>query len=199
MTALPTGIQDCPVAEEISAEFPGLGLLTCGVNAAKASSPGVVQELDALSQRLNGPKAVHAAAEPVAAAYRALRVGLGMDPDADGASLESIIKRRLIEGGYRSQGQPIDAITITTVETGVPIQALSAHGANWSLGIDPVTQAVALFSDSQALTTLFSESTSSSAVQKDSGSTQLLAVVAPGVLPEVVALALDRARDLAQS
>lgn len=199
MTALPAGIEACPVAEEISAEFPGIGLLTCGVNASKASSPGVVQELDALSQRLNGPKAVHASAEPVAAAYRALRVGLGMDPDAGGASLEAIIKRRLIEGGYRSQGQPSDAITITTVETGVPIQAFASHSARWSLGIDPVTKAVALFSGSEALAPLFAEAPSSSVLEKYSGSAQLLAVVAPGVLPEVVALALDRARDLAQS
>ena len=199
MTTLPSGIESCPVADEISADFPGIGLLTCVVATSKTSSAGVVEELDLLAQRLNGPKAVHVATEPVAAAYRALRAGLGLDPDSGEASVEAIVRRRLIEGGYRSSGQPNDAITITTLETGVPIQAFASHDGRWSLGIDPVTNAVALLCGGEMAAPVFGDPSASYEYDRGSPSSRLLAVVAPGVMPELVGLALDRTRDLSKS
>ena len=196
---VPAGIEQCSVALEITNELPGLGLLACTASCAGKSSAGVVQELDLLAQRLNGPKAVRTSTEPVAAAYRALRVGLGMDPEADVASLESVVRRRLVEGGFRTAGQPEDAITIATLETGVPIQAVRVKEGQWSLGVDENTGAVSILLGSEAVTPVFAQPGPDWSPARDDASAILLAAVAPGVEEQVVALALDRARTLTQS
>jgi len=192
------GIKTCQVAEELTLEFPGLGLLSCLATAAKSSSAGVVEELEALAQRTTGPTAVRAATQPIASSYRALRVGLGMEADAGVATLEAIVKRRLMEGGLRSGGQPDDAIAIATVETGVPIQVLAAERGEASLGLD-ATGVVSLIQGGAVVGPLFSGPPSEAAPQKGAGEALLVAVVAPGVLAEVVELALDRARELSAS
>ena len=193
------GIHECSVAVVLADEFPGIGLLTCTASAARSSSSGVVEELEALAQRMNCAKAVHIQAEPVAAAYRALRVGLGMEGDAGDSGLEGIVRRRLIEGGFRSGGQPADAITIATLETGVPIAQLAVDQDELTLGVDDQTKAVALMVGEEVRAPIFGLSVGVGVPPKGSGEVRLAAVVAPGVVPEVVALALDRARTLSAS
>jgi hypothetical protein len=192
------GVKTCDVADELTSEFPGLGLLACRATAARSSSSGVVEELDALAQRTTGPTAVRAATQPVAAAYRTLRVGLGVEADSGTNTLEALVRRRLVEGGLRSYGQPADAIAISTFETGVPIEALVAEGGEVSLGVD-TTGVVSLIRDGVAVAPLFGEPVSSAVPPKGAERSLLVAVVAPGVLAEVAALALDRARELSAS
>jgi hypothetical protein len=193
------GIHECAVAAAVAEEFPGIGLLSCTTKAARSSSSGVVEELEALAQRINGAKAVLIQTEPVAAAYRALRVGLGMEGESGDSSLEGIVRRRLIEGGFRTAGQPIDAITIATLETGVPIQQFAAEPVELVLGVDDQTQAVALIAGEEVLAPIFGPSVGGGVPAKGAAEVRLAAVVAPGVLPEVVSLALDRARSLSAS
>ncbi len=192
------GITTGSVASEIAAEFPGIGLLSCGCPAAKSSAVGVVQELELLAQRMNGPKAVHLPAEPVAAAYRALRVGLGMEADSGAGTVEALARRRLVEGGFRPEGQPADAATIATLETGVPIQILAAGPGAIQMGIDPTNGAVSILRGDVPVAVLFAEPEGEAAPNRKATEVQLVAVIAPGVLPEVVELALDRTRSLCQ-
>jgi hypothetical protein len=166
--------------------------------AARLSSAGVVEELDALAQRTTGPTAVRAATQPIASAYRALRVGLGLDADSSHDSLEAVIRRRLVEGGFRSYGQPSDAITIAMLETGVPIVALHAEGGEVSLGVD-TDGVVSLLRDGLVVAHLFGDLPGEAVPQKGAQKALLVAVVAPGVNNDIAALALDRARGLSSS
>jgi len=192
-------IKHCAVAAEILAELPELGLVTCRAAGAKKSSPGVIEELEALAGRTTGPTALHAHAEPVAAAYRALRVSLGMDPNAGEVSVEAIIRNRLLAGGLRTAGQPADAITITTLETGVPIQVLAVAVDPLELAISPRSGAISLRRGNEDLAEVFGETHAQALPAKGDVTVELAAIVAPGVLPEVVCLALERAASLASS
>jgi len=93
----------------------------------------------------------------------------------------------------------VDAITITTFETGVPIQQLSSDLEAPTLGVDAQTKAVGLMSGGVLSAPMFGASVVAGVPAKGSAEVRLAAVVAPGVVPEIVALALDRARDLSNA
>ena len=166
------------------------------------------QELDHAADRITGATAVLATTEPIAAHYRALRAQLGMDPDSGSGTLESIVRRRLLEGGFRADGIPGDALALTTLETGVPLWALALEPAQTgdptidpalSLDVDKKTGAVSIFNGDLPVCALFGEPVSGAVVSKKSGSFLIVALVAPGVLSEVCELAVGRAVELCQS
>ncbi len=58
--------------------------------------------------------------DPVPWAYRVFWRQVGIDPDTDRTPVEQIALDRLKWGGLRSRNLLDDAITIATLETGVP-------------------------------------------------------------------------------
>ncbi|CAB4867465.1 MAG: hypothetical protein F2799_02670 [Actinobacteria bacterium] len=199
------------VTEELAAELPGIGILWVPVEgAARPDSLGLQLELDHAADRITGATAVLATTEPIAAHYRALRAQLGMDPDSGSGTLESIVRRRLLEGGFRPAGIPGDALALATLETGVPLWALAlepveaeagelAAGPALSLDVDKQTGAVSIFNGELPVCVLFGEPVAEAVVSKKCRSYVVVALVAPGVLAEVCALALERAAELCQS
>ncbi|MFL5819245.1 MAG: phenylalanine--tRNA ligase beta subunit-related protein [Solirubrobacteraceae bacterium] len=119
--------RDGPVADEIREEFPELGLVTLAVDAVPGrSSRGVKQRLRGLSDRFRGSHAVSLRQAPVPWAYRVFYRHIGLDPDADRTPIEAAALERLLRGAFKSQNLVDDALTISLVETGVPIWALDA-------------------------------------------------------------------------
>jgi DNA/RNA-binding domain of Phe-tRNA-synthetase-like protein len=116
-----------PVADEIRDEFPELRLLSLTLDAVPGRSPrGVKHRLRILSDRFRGSHAVSMRQEPVPWAYRVFYRHIGLDPDADRTPIEAAALERLLRGAFKSQNLVDDALTISLVETGVPIWALDA-------------------------------------------------------------------------
>jgi hypothetical protein len=199
------------VSEELAAELPGIGILWIPVEGgARPDSLGLQLELDHAADRITGATAVLATTEPIAAHYRALRAQLGMDPDSGSGTLESIVRRRLLEGGFRPNGIPGDALALATLETGVPLWAFALEqgageagdlvpGHALSLDVDKKTGAVSIFNGPLPVCVLFGEPVAGGVVSKKSGSFVIVALAAPGVLSEVCDLAVERAAGLCQS
>ena len=80
-----------------------------------------------MSNRITGAVAVQLRQEPVPWAYRVFFRQVGIDPDERRTPVEQIVLDRLQAGGFRSRNLLDDAITIATVETGVPIVAFDAE------------------------------------------------------------------------
>lgn len=59
-------------------------------------------------------------------AYRVFFRQIGLDPDRTRTPVEQLAIDRLQDGAFRSRGQPSDALTIATVETGVALRAFDA-------------------------------------------------------------------------
>lgn len=115
------------VADEIREEFPDLRLLFLTVEASSGrSSRGVKQRLSGMSDRFRGSHAVTMRQAPIPWAYRVFYRHIGLDPDADRTPVEAAALDRLIVGAFRSRNLLDDALTISLVETGVPIWALDA-------------------------------------------------------------------------
>jgi DNA/RNA-binding domain of Phe-tRNA-synthetase-like protein len=124
------------VAEEIQAEFPELRLLWVELEASPGrSSPEVKGRLKSLSDRFRGAHAVTMRQNPIPWAYRVFYRHIGLDPDADRTPVEAAALNRLIRGAFKSENLLDDAITISLVETGVPIWALDADRLEGQLGI----------------------------------------------------------------
>jgi DNA/RNA-binding domain of Phe-tRNA-synthetase-like protein len=141
-----SGIGDAPpagveteigwVAEEIRDEFPELRLLSAIVDASSGrSSKGVKQHLRGLSDRFRGAHAVTMRQAPIPWAYRVFYRHIGLDPDADRTPVEAAALERLLVGAFRSRNLLDDALTISLVETGVPIWALDANTVDGPLGL----------------------------------------------------------------
>jgi DNA/RNA-binding domain of Phe-tRNA-synthetase-like protein len=124
------------VAEEIQAEFPELRLMWLTVAASSGRSPREVKDrLKALSDRFRGAHAVTMRQDPIPWAYRVFYRHIGLDPDADRTPVEAAALNRLIRGAFKSQNLLDDALTISLVETGVPIWALDADRVDGMLGV----------------------------------------------------------------
>jgi DNA/RNA-binding domain of Phe-tRNA-synthetase-like protein len=116
------------VEEAIHAEFPGLRLCWCSVEARSRASPRPVkQRLRALSNRYHGASVVAMRSQPIPHAYRAFFRQIGLDPDATRIPSEEAAVSRLMHGGFRSAGIVSDALLIGLIETGVPVWALDAE------------------------------------------------------------------------
>lgn len=124
------------VDPELAAEFPQLRLHVLAVEAGSGRSPAEVKDrLRTLSDRYTGGKAVNLRQEPVPWAYRVFFRQVGIDPDDRRTPPEALALARMEHGGFRSRNLLDDAITIATVETGVPILALDADRVDGELGL----------------------------------------------------------------
>ena len=124
------------VDAELAEEFPELGLDYVRVEGRPGRSPLEVRErLRALSDRITGSKVVHMRQDPVPWAYRVFFRQVGVDPDSDRTPVERIALERLEWGGLRSRNVLDDALTIATIETGVPVIAFDADLVGEQLGL----------------------------------------------------------------
>lgn len=124
------------IQEDVGAEFPQVALLFTEVHASSGRSPGGVKDrLRGLSDRLRGAQAIVMRQAPIPWAYRVFYRHIGLDPDADRTPLEAAVLERLLRGGFKSRNLLDDALTISLVETGVPIWALDADTVEGRLGV----------------------------------------------------------------
>ena len=124
------------VSPDVASEFPELRLLHLGVEAVPGRSPREVrQQLKDLSDRFRGAQAVAMRRQPVPWAYRVFFRQIGLDPDTTRTPIEAAAVERLVKGGWRSQNLLDDALTISLIETGVPIWALDAERVEGAPGI----------------------------------------------------------------
>ena len=124
------------VDAELAEEFPGLALWTVKVDAGSGRSPDFVRErLRGLASRITGGHVIHMRQDPVPWAHRVFWRQVGIDPDTDRTPVEQIALDRLKWGGLRSRNLLDDAITIATLETGVPVVAFDAEKVGDAIGL----------------------------------------------------------------
>ena len=124
------------VEPELAEEFPELGLQYAAVEARPRRSPVAVKErLRTLSNRFTGSKVIHMRQDPVPWAYRVFFRQVGIDPDTERTPVERLALERLERGAFRSDNIVDDALTIATVETGVPVIALDADRVGTAIGL----------------------------------------------------------------
>ena len=124
------------VDAELAEEFPGLALWTVRVGRDSGRSPDFVRErLRQLASRITGGHVIHMRQDPVPWAYRVFWRQVGIDPDTDRTPVEQIALDRLKWGGLRSRNVLDDAITIATLETGVPVVAFDAAKVGAAIGL----------------------------------------------------------------
>jgi DNA/RNA-binding domain of Phe-tRNA-synthetase-like protein len=124
------------VAPHIAAEFPGLGIAWVEVDARPGRSPEPVRRrLRDLSDRFYGAQAIRMRERPIPWAYRVFYRQIGLDPDRTRTPIEQLAFERIREGAFKSNGLPLDALTVATVETGVALRAFDADRLGGSLCI----------------------------------------------------------------
>ena len=124
------------VAADILAEFPELRLRHVTVEARpRRSPPEIRDQLKHLSDAVRGNQAVMLRRQAVPHAYRVFFRHIGLDPDRDRPPHEALVVERIRAGRFKSLGLIPDAITIATVETGIPIWALDAELVSGDPGI----------------------------------------------------------------
>lgn len=124
------------VDAELAEELPGLALWTARVQASAGKSPaGVRRRLGMLAGRITGGHVVHMRQDPVPWAYRVLWRQVGLDPDVDRPPAERLAVERLRAGEIPSRNLLDDALTIATLETGVPVIAFDSTLVGEQLGI----------------------------------------------------------------
>jgi DNA/RNA-binding domain of Phe-tRNA-synthetase-like protein len=117
-------------------EFPGLALWLTRVEARTFRSPEAVRgRLNGLASRITGGHVIHMRQDHVPWAYRVFWRQVGMDPDTDRTPVEAIALERLRSGGLKSRNLLDDAITIATIETGVPVLAFDAARVGAAIGL----------------------------------------------------------------
>jgi DNA/RNA-binding domain of Phe-tRNA-synthetase-like protein len=118
-------------------ELPELALwtLVAGEPPARRSPPEVRQRLGMLASRFRGRDALELRRRPVPHAYRVFFRQIGLDPDDQRTPVEEVAMRRLMHGGFGSQGTLDDALLLAVVETGVPMWALDDATLDGPLGI----------------------------------------------------------------
>jgi DNA/RNA-binding domain of Phe-tRNA-synthetase-like protein len=131
---------------ELAEDFPGLSIscLYLEARSARRSPKAIRERLGELASRINGGYAVHMRQDSVPWAYRVLWRRLGVDPDVDRTPVEALVLERLEHGGLQSRGLPGDALTIATLETGVPIVAFDAERVSGPIGLRPARSGEAL-------------------------------------------------------
>jgi DNA/RNA-binding domain of Phe-tRNA-synthetase-like protein len=122
---------------ELADELPELSLWTvaAGTPPARRSPPEVRDRLGALASRFRGGEAVELRRRPVPHAYRVFFRQIGLDPDDQRTPVEEVAMRRLMHGGFESQGTLQDALLLAVVETGVPMWAVDDATLDGPLGI----------------------------------------------------------------
>ena len=121
---------------DLEAEFPDLRLRWIAHEGGSGRTPPEIkQRLRGLSDRYTGGKAVHLRQEPIPWAYRVFFRQVGIDPDDHRTPAEQAALDRMKHGSFRSRNLLDDALTIATVETGVPVMALDADKVTPPLGL----------------------------------------------------------------
>ena len=115
------------VDPDLAAEFPRLALYSITFAGRSGRSPQTVKHrLREMANRITGPKAIQMRQEAVPYAYRVFFRQVGINPDEHRTPAEQVVLNRLQHGGFRSRNLLDDALTIATVETGVPVVAFDA-------------------------------------------------------------------------
>jgi DNA/RNA-binding domain of Phe-tRNA-synthetase-like protein len=124
------------IAAELHAEFPELRLVTASIDGGPGRTPREVKDrLRVLSNRYTGQKAVALRQQPIPWAYRVFFRQVGIDPDEHRTPVEAYALERMRAGGFQSQNLLLDALTIATVETGVPVVAFDETALDGPLGL----------------------------------------------------------------
>jgi DNA/RNA-binding domain of Phe-tRNA-synthetase-like protein len=124
------------IAEELRVEFPDLRLVTTTIDASSGRSPQEVKDrLRVLANRYTGQKAIALRQQPIPWAYRVFFRQVGIDPDEHRTPVEAHALERMRAGGFPSQNILDDALTIATVETGVPVVAFDDEPLDGPLGL----------------------------------------------------------------
>ena len=124
------------VDAELAEEFPELGVWHTRVETGSGRTPDFVRErLRGLASRITGGHVIHMRQDPVPWAYRVFWRQVGIDPDTDRTPVEQLALDRLEWGGLRSRNLLDDAITIATLETGVPVVAFDAEKVGGEIGL----------------------------------------------------------------
>jgi DNA/RNA-binding domain of Phe-tRNA-synthetase-like protein len=133
-------IQQGWIADELAAEFPGLGVYWLVVDARPGKTPKPVRErMRVLAGRISGATVVQSRQDSVPWSYRVLWRRLGVDPETDRTPVEELMVQRLEHGGLPSRGMPADAVVVATLETGVPVLVADAAKLAGSPGLRPAT------------------------------------------------------------
>jgi DNA/RNA-binding domain of Phe-tRNA-synthetase-like protein len=121
---------------ELELEFPELNLWLTRLDARSGASPPLVRtRLRELAGRINGNHVIHMRQDAVPWAYRVFWRQVGIDPDTDRTPVERLAVERLRAGGIPSRNLLDDAVTIATLETGVPVIALDAELVGAAIGL----------------------------------------------------------------
>lgn len=124
------------VDAELAEEFPELAIWHTRVQSGSGRTPDYVRErLRRLASRITGGHVIHMRQDPVPWAYRVFWRQVGIDPDTDRTPVEQLALERLKWGGLRSRNLLDDAITIATLETGVPVVAFDAAKVGEEIGL----------------------------------------------------------------
>jgi DNA/RNA-binding domain of Phe-tRNA-synthetase-like protein len=124
------------VDADLQVEFPELRLRWIEHEGGSGRTPEDIKErLRGLSNRYTGGKAVHLRQEPIPWAYRVFFRQVGIDPDDHRTPAEQAALDRMKHGSFRSRNLLDDALTIATVETGVPVVAFDADRVTPPLGL----------------------------------------------------------------
>jgi DNA/RNA-binding domain of Phe-tRNA-synthetase-like protein len=99
------------------------------------STRAVKHRLRELSSRFRGARAVTMRQDPVPWAYRVFYRHIGLDPDHTRTPIEGAALERLLRGEFKARNRVDDALTISLVETGVPIWALDSSTLEGELGL----------------------------------------------------------------
>jgi DNA/RNA-binding domain of Phe-tRNA-synthetase-like protein len=120
----------------LAEEFPGLKLVSTGIETTAGRSPGALRErLRTLSDRIGGPQAIQLRQQPIPWAYRVFFRHIGLDPDTTRTPVEQLIFERIHDGSFKSRSRVDDALTIAMVEVGVALRAFDADRVEGRLGL----------------------------------------------------------------
>ena len=120
----------------LAQEFPGLSIVSTTIETTTGRSPEALKErLRSLSNRIAGAQAIQLRQQPIPWAYRVFFRHIGLDPDTDRTPIEQLIFDRIHDGHLASRNRVDDALTIATVETGVPVVAFDDERLDGPLGL----------------------------------------------------------------
>lgn len=126
------------VHPDLEEEFPDLYLRHVTVERGSGKSPaGLRERLRILSSRFAGAQAIALRNKPIPWAYRVFYRHIGLDPDVQRTAVEEIALERMMKGGFISRNLLDDALTLATIELGVPIRAFDADRVLTPLAIRP--------------------------------------------------------------
>lgn len=198
--------EDGWVGEDVAADFPQLGLLHLTVElTAPVTSKGLKDRLPDLERYFGGGVVTQLRTRPVTAAHRVFFRQIGLDPDVDRTPVEAIVLARLTQGRFTSRGFLADALTITAMETEVPVGAIDGRSVLGPLGVSVAREGEELDGDPPVLLTAsslvvaditrplalaFGAAASPFAPAEDAEQAVLYALVVPGVARATVVEAL---------